>query len=71
MKKIIITLILLLTISILFGCTKINSNESETIIVEENIYSGTCPHRLIDDPYPCECGIYVDKNQNNICDRSE
>ncbi|MCK5107593.1 MAG: hypothetical protein KAQ83_02610 [Nanoarchaeota archaeon] len=71
MKKIILTLILLLTISTLVGCIETNSNQPETIIVETNYYSGTCPTGLTNDTYPGECGQYIDTDNNKICDRSE
>ncbi|HEY88686.1 MAG TPA: hypothetical protein G4N98_03000 [Thermoflexia bacterium] len=30
-----------------------------------------CPFGLVNDPYPGECGRYVDQNENGICDHSE
>lgn len=30
-----------------------------------------CPFGLVNDPYPGECGRYVDQNENDICDHSE
>ena len=71
MKKLTLIFILLLTLSTLVGCSETNSNQLETIVVETNHYSGTCPYNLINDPYPGECGLYVDEDHNKICDRSE
>lgn len=34
-------------------------------------FATDCPRGLVDDPYPGECGLYVDKNNNGICDYSE
>jgi NAD-dependent dihydropyrimidine dehydrogenase PreA subunit len=31
----------------------------------------TCPFGLIADPYPGRCGLYVDSDENRICDYSE
>jgi hypothetical protein len=66
--KIILTLILLLMLTTLVGCAQ---ETLETKTLEENIYSGSCPKGLINDPYPGECGQYIDKNNDNICDRSQ
>lgn len=30
-----------------------------------------CPRGLINDPYPGECGLYTDLNQDGICDLSQ
>jgi len=30
-----------------------------------------CPYGRTNDPYPGKCGLYVDTNHNQICDRSE
>ncbi len=30
-----------------------------------------CPNGLINDPYPGNCGQYIDENDNAICDMSE
>ncbi|MBW2998901.1 4Fe-4S binding protein [Candidatus Woesearchaeota archaeon] len=30
-----------------------------------------CPLGIVNDPYPGDCGIYVDKDNNGICDLSE
>lgn len=30
-----------------------------------------CPRGLVNDPAPGSCGLYVDKNNDNICDRSQ
>lgn len=30
-----------------------------------------CPYGKINDPYPGSCGLYLDTNNNKICDRSE
>jgi len=30
-----------------------------------------CPRGEVNDPYPGDCGLYVDTNNNGICDRSE
>lgn len=30
-----------------------------------------CPHGLENDPYPGNCGLYVDEDANDICDHSE
>jgi len=31
----------------------------------------SCPFGLVDDPYPGECGRYIDTNQDGICDLSQ
>jgi len=33
--------------------------------------SATCPLNLVNDPYPGQCGLYVDANGNGFCDLSE
>ena len=30
-----------------------------------------CPYGRINDPYPGQCGLYVDTNENQVCDHSE
>ena len=30
-----------------------------------------CPYGRINDPYPGQCGLYIDTNNNQICDHSE
>jgi protein involved in sex pheromone biosynthesis len=72
MKKTNIILIILLTL-FLIGCSNIKNSQDNIEIekIEENIYSGSCPKGLINDTYPGECGQYIDKNQDNICDRSQ
>jgi len=30
-----------------------------------------CPRELVNDPAPGTCGLYQDKNNDNICDRSQ
>jgi ABC-type xylose transport system permease subunit len=30
-----------------------------------------CPYERINDPYPGQCGLYTDTNNNQICDHSE
>ena len=30
-----------------------------------------CPYGLVDDPYPGDCGIYIDSNENALCDHSQ
>lgn len=41
------------------GCSRINEKKS------------ACPYGRINDPYPGECGSYIDSNGNGICDYSE
>ncbi len=41
------------------GCSLANNAEA------------ACPYNKVNDPYPGECGRYVDKNGNGICDLSE
>ena len=65
-----VLLILILIISFLSGCNNME-NESTEVQNEENIYSGSCPRSIVDCEYPGECGLYVDENHNDICDRSE
>jgi hypothetical protein len=30
-----------------------------------------CPNGLVNDPYPGSCGLYIDKNNDSICDNSQ
>jgi hypothetical protein len=80
MKLITITILILL-IS-LFGCTQTTqpnqttlTNLDETIYADTNqitnIYSGTCPKGLENDPYPGVCSQYIDTTNDGICDRSQ
>lgn len=75
MKKIVFIFLLLLSIQLLVGCSDKNLNdnliERGNDIVKENPYSGSCPYSKINCGYPGECGLYLDKDQNEICDRSE
>jgi hypothetical protein len=63
MRLIIVLLIFVLIIS---GCT---SGDSTGDVVEESpgcVYNG-----ISNDPYPGQCGHYVDENSNNLCDLGE
>ena len=66
MKEIIIVLILVILVS---GC--INSHNVELDEQNSNQVDLECPRGLVNDPYPGSCGMYIDNNQNNICDYSE
>jgi len=58
---ILLLFILLITISI----SMINLNVSMAQAWD------SCPFGLENDPYPGECGRYIDTNQDNICDLSQ
>ncbi len=60
--KIIIALILVL-LCFISGCTQ----ESEQL-KKEQVY---CPRGISNDPYPGQCGNYIDVNKNRICDLGE
>lgn len=60
--------ILLIIIVLFTGCSADAAVEGEKPTKEP---SNSCPHGLVDDPYPGSCGLYVDKDKNNICDHSE
>jgi hypothetical protein len=32
---------------------------------------GSCPKGKVNDPYPGDCHLYIDTNNDNICDRSQ
>lgn len=81
MKLISLTILILLT-SLLLGCTQTiqpnqtnleNANETISAPAPQitNIYSGTCPKGLENDPYPGMCNQYIDTTNDGICDRSQ
>ena len=35
------------------------------------VHSYDCPYGRVDDPYPGSCSLYVDENNDNICDNSQ
>lgn len=66
MKLKIIILAILLTLIVLGGCI---TNETSTTSIQSKEVQ--CPNGLVNDPYPGSCGLYQDKNHNQICDLSE
>lgn len=40
-------------------------------VKEQDTKETDCPWNIIDDPAPGECGLYIDKDSNDICDYSE
>lgn len=69
MKEVIAIFIILL----MAGCTKsIEQSPTQPVTPKEtNTLSGTCPRGLVNDPAPGVCALYVDNNNNAVCDRSE
>jgi hypothetical protein len=58
--------ILLIFVLVVSGCTEENSNDN---LVEESpgcVYNG-----VSNDPYPGQCGHYVDEDNNALCDLGE
>lgn len=41
------------------------------LFLSEAVFAQDCPFGLTDDPYPGECGRYIDTNNDNICDHSQ
>lgn len=81
---VILTAIISLTIYSLANKSTVNSqeeniqtanNQVETDHSEEpqykNVKTGGCPFGIEDDPYPGDCGLYKDKNNNGLCDYGE
>ena len=33
--------------------------------------SADCPYGLVEDPYPGECGLYINEDGDNLCDHSQ
>ena len=62
MQKIIFIL-LIVSLVLITGCS--------TEAIEEDTFETECPHGLVNDPYPGKCGLYMDKDSNQICDYSE
>ena len=60
MKKTLKALILLITITITFSISTINS-----------LAWDDCPFGLKDEPYPGSCWRYVDEKKDGICDLSQ
>ncbi len=57
---------------ILIGLIIVSCSEEPGIDSAESYQDETeCPRGMVNDTYPGSCGLYVDKDGNNICDNSE
>jgi hypothetical protein len=67
--------ILIFAALLIMGCAPDNNEPAGTAYPSEKTSSsdlaGTCPRGYANDTYPGNCGLYLDDNINNICDRSE
>ena len=69
----------LLVIMLFSGCTAEKTVQEEIVVPEpaEKTVGGEpdgildCPRGQVDDPYPGQCGGYVDTNEDGICDHSQ
>lgn len=59
----------LLAILIISGCS-VSGNDTTTTSIVQKI-EASCPRGEVNDPYPGMCGLYVDKDNDDICDLSE
>jgi hypothetical protein len=53
--------LLILLLVILSGCAVESSEQTQV----------SCPRGISNDPYPGQCGQYIDNNANGICDQGE
>jgi len=35
------------------------------------VFASSCPFGLINDPFPGQCALYIDENQDGFCDNSQ
>ena len=75
------TIILLLFLVFLVGCSStgnvieddytLENHEDCENYEEHHAVEVDCPMGLVEDEYPGSCGMYVDSDNNDICDLSE
>jgi len=78
MKKKEIAFGLMVMLVLAFGCTAEKTVQEEVVVPEpQQEITGEpdgildCPRGQVDDPYPGQCGGYIDTNEDDICDRSQ
>lgn len=71
MKKIILFALIFMLLWSLFisGCSSTGYSTSESTLPKT--FEPECPKGLVNDTYPGNCNLYVDENNNGICDLSE
>lgn len=69
MKILTIIILIILTLSFISGCTQQKSEQTNITAEVTNLHS--CPKGITHDPYPGQCGLYQDTDNNNICDLGE
>ncbi len=72
MNRVILNFLFLLLLLSILGCTTSTLNIPTVNNIQSNDYNKVdCPFGEINDPYPGKCGLYVDVNNNQLCDLSE